>query len=69
ADARCESRRKTARRVVCCNRHTGTCARVFCWRGLCQRTSVLRNCWFKLTFNALQRDFMHTRGTWILTTW
>ncbi|KFP58681.1 hypothetical protein N323_06611, partial [Cathartes aura] len=69
ADARCESRRKTARRVVCWNRRTGTCTCVFCWRGLCQRRSVLRNCWFKLTFNLLKRDFMYTRGTRILTVW
>ncbi|KFV53868.1 hypothetical protein N341_01258, partial [Tyto alba] len=70
ADARCESRRKMARRVVRWNRRTGTCTRVFCWRGLCQRkTSVLRNCWFKLTFNLLKRDFMYTRGTRILTVW
>ncbi|KFV99576.1 hypothetical protein N326_07219, partial [Eurypyga helias] len=67
ADARCESRRKMAKRVVCWNRRTGTCTRVFCWRGLCQRgTSVLSNCWFKLTFNLLKEEFMYTRGTWIL---
>ncbi|KFQ58037.1 hypothetical protein N334_02344, partial [Pelecanus crispus] len=70
ADARCESRRKTARRVVRWNRRTGMYACVFCWRDLCQRrTSVLRNCWFKLTLNLLKRDFMYTHGTWILTVW
>ncbi|KFO12944.1 hypothetical protein N312_08978, partial [Balearica regulorum gibbericeps] len=63
ADARCESRRKMARRVARWNRCTGMCTRVFCWRGPCQRTSVPRNCWFKLTFSLLKRDFMYTRGT------
>lgn len=64
ADARCESRRKMARRIVRWNRRTGTCTHVFCWRGLCwRRSSVLRNCWFKLTFNLLKRDFMYTHGT------
>ncbi|KFQ26981.1 hypothetical protein N332_04125, partial [Mesitornis unicolor] len=70
ADARCERRRKTARGVVRWNRHTGTCTCVFCWRGFCQRrTSVLRSCWFKLTFNFLKRDFIYTRGTQLLTVW
>ncbi|KFP39473.1 hypothetical protein N324_12595, partial [Chlamydotis macqueenii] len=70
ADVRCESRRKIARRVVHWNRRTGTCTPVFCWRGLCQRrTSIERNCRFKLAFNLLQKDFMYTRGTWVLTVW
>ncbi|KFQ21672.1 hypothetical protein N331_10831, partial [Merops nubicus] len=70
ADVRCKRRRKMARRVVCWNRRTGTCARVFCWRGLSQRGSlVLRNCWFKLISNPLKRHFMYSRGTWILTDW
>ncbi|KFV18690.1 hypothetical protein N340_13339, partial [Tauraco erythrolophus] len=70
ADARCKSRRKMATRVVGWNRRTGTRIPVFCWRGLCQsRTSVLRNCWFKLTFRLLKRHFMYTHGTCILTVW
>ncbi|KFQ46206.1 hypothetical protein N333_13309, partial [Nestor notabilis] len=64
ADARCKRGRKMARRVVHWNRRTGTCARVFCWRGLRQmRTSVLRNCCFNPTFNLLKRDLMYTCGT------
>lgn len=54
ADVRCGSRRKIARGAACWNRRPGTCARVFCWRGLCQRRAPdLRNCWFKLTLDLL----------------
>lgn len=53
-----------ARGAVPWNRSPGTCARVLCWTGPCQRTaSHLRNCCSKTTLHFLQSDFVCIHGT------
>ncbi|POI30861.1 hypothetical protein CIB84_005388 [Bambusicola thoracicus] len=59
-----------ARSVVHWNACTGTHTHVFCWRDLCQgRTSLLRNCWFKLPLNLFKLAFVYTHGTRTSAVW